>query len=696
MLRPMTTKFFPVKGLPPEVKRRFTFPSLIGGVVVGVMAFVGSWLFLSILLPKFGLLPIEEFPLKHLGLLFYYLIDPAHGTYGAYFEKVFYSGTNQKYTLITLWFGATTISIFAGWLAFKSTYVFRDGYKHNAGRQLLEGELAIKKIQSRLKQYKGEPGLQIHQDFNLPRSLETTHMLLIGGPGSGKTSILYHILNDIWKRNDKCILVDVKGDFTAVYDGIIFNPLDPLGRHWDIAKDINTDELAEAFANQIIPEMGGDNQFFSDAARQSLTAVIIKFQKKKPGQWTFKDIYDEVGGDDAHMRILDSVIEHNPTFTETIKDSGKQTQAVLSTLQIGFSLVKLLVRGEENYPKAKRFSITDWAKDDYKGKRQIILGGVADLQELCVRYIGLFLEVAAKKLLAKTDNKDNRYFLCIDEFPQLGKIRSVKVLMDVGRSKGVGVILAFQDFLQVYNTYGENEGRSILNVAGTRIFGKVGDSIASEICKEYIGERSAYHTKKTQSASGSSSTTDIDKYYPIVANDFQNLGLTKEEDGILAVFTDAEYIYTFKWSFVAPPKIRAAIYDRLNEKAVEVIQEIEEGKKPQPETQKIEQVKALAIDETGSKNPQEKSSDKELPYAVNKKGAAANVPEVRPVEIVDVSQPPVFEEMASEGEDLEDEEAPPDEGEGATKPIIHEEAKDWGKPINKKSKNLKELADDNF
>jgi hypothetical protein len=662
MLRPMTTKFFPVKGLPPEVKRRFTFPSLIGGVVVGVMAFVGSWLLLSILLPKLGLIPVEEFPLKHLGLLFYYLIDPVHGTYGAYFEKVFYSPNNQKYTLITLWFTATTISIFTGWLAFKSTYVFRDGYKHNAGRQLLEGDLAIKKIQSRLKQYKGEPGLKIHQDFNLPRSLETTHMLLIGGPGSGKTSILYHILNDIWSRNDKCILVDVKGDFTAVYDGIIFNPIDPLGRHWDIAKDITTEELAEAFANQIIPEMGGDNQFFSDAARQALTAVIIKFQKTKPGKWTFKDIYDEVGGDEAHMKIFDSVKEHNPTFTETIRDTGKQTQAILSTLQIGFSLVKLLVRGEENYPKAKRFSISDWAKDDYKGKRQIILGGVADLQELCVRYIGLFLEVAAKKLLAKTDSKDSRYFLCIDEFPQLGKIRSVKVLMDVGRSKGVGVILAFQDFLQVYNTYGENEGRSILNVAGTRIFGKVGDSIASEICKEYIGERSAYHTKKTQSASGSSSTTDIDKYYPIVANDFQNLGLTKEEDGILAVFTDAEYIYTFKWSFVAPPKIRPAIYDRLTEKAVEVIQEIEDDKKPKPE-----------MEEAESQKPEIKK-----------------IEPPKTADLLDVSQPPTFEVMAGENEDLEDEEAPPEEGEGATKPIIHEEeSKGWDKPIVKKNSDGK-------
>ena len=68
-----------------------------------------------------------------------------------------------------------------------------------------------------------------------------------------------------------------------------------------------------------------------------------------------------------------------------------------------------------------------------------------------------------------------------------------------------------------------------------------------------------------------------------------------------------------------------------------------------------------------------------------------------PIVFVDVSKPPTFEVMAGENEDLEDEEAPPEEGEGATKPIIHEEeSKGWNKSIVKKPSEAKDAINTKY
>ena len=128
----------------------------------------------------------------------------------------------------------------------------------------------------------------------MPRALESEHLLLVGGTGAGKTTVMETIMDGAIARGDRLLALDVKGDVTARFPGEDFCLLsldDARSHRWLLGLDIVTREDAAELATEIIRETSDPS--WSGGARQVLTAILVRLQTeagKRGKVWSWRQL----------------------------------------------------------------------------------------------------------------------------------------------------------------------------------------------------------------------------------------------------------------------------------------------------------------------------------------------------------------------------------------------------------------------
>lgn len=360
----------------------------------------------------------------------------------------------------------------------------RTNVRHLAGPRLLEGKEALHESKRRSltpKQSLADPGsLYLHPDLCLPKKQWSRHALIYGSVGSGKTQILLPLIAQMIEKNHKLFLYDVKGDYSSFFGGsngpIIVSPFDARSYVWDVAKDVRTATHAAAFAASLIPEEQGNGKFWTLAAQQILTGVIRSLQNEKGTDWCWTDL--ALGCAKGAEEMLPVLLKHYAKAAPLISNTESQaTSSVLATLS-GFT--RVIDDLALAWPKRKKrsFSITDWIKDDYVGRKQVIVQAGGDAQ-LTKAYIAAMINVAVPSIIspALPDNEEGRFLgFVLDELSSIGRI-NIGPLIDKGRSKGVVLLAGMQDLAQIKQIYGDNEAKAMTSMVGMHI-----------ICQVQMGE----------------------------------------------------------------------------------------------------------------------------------------------------------------------------------------------------------------
>lgn len=197
-------------------------------------------------------------------------------------------------------------SVVACFFLFHDDYMLpRTALNYKRGQVLRYGKDAIKtfkkKAEGVLKAYKGNKNyvpVRFHDEVPVPEEFLNAVMLL-GGPGSGKTVILLPIMKQTIDLNRRCIIYDVKGALTAkLFNGKrksmhLIAPWDKRTSAWDMAKDITNEHEAAAFMEKIVPESDKD-PMWPNAARIIGKSLILKCQMQKGLDWTPEDLADAI------------------------------------------------------------------------------------------------------------------------------------------------------------------------------------------------------------------------------------------------------------------------------------------------------------------------------------------------------------------------------------------------------------------
>jgi type IV secretory pathway TraG/TraD family ATPase VirD4 len=297
-------------------------------------------------------------------------------------------------------------------------------------------------------------------------------------------------------------VLDVKGDMTSKLPriGNIIAPHDARSLQWDIATDCQTPQEAREFAARLIPESRSD-RIWSDAAREILTTCVISLQVRQGRGWGWADLRKLVVADaDALLSIAE---RYHPEAIQFLKEpSSKTTQSIISTFKAHMNVVSVLAEAWPKSSRGRSFSVREWLR--HPACDPIILQHDGRFPQLTKAWlssiIGLLASHAASP--AMQENPARRTWLFLDEFPQLERLPHFSTLLDVGRSKGISVVLGAQDLSQIRNTYGHDQADAWIGMIGTHIITRMNLGQSAETTSRLIGQQTVEYWRKSETRSG--------------------------------------------------------------------------------------------------------------------------------------------------------------------------------------------------
>lgn len=390
------------------------------------------------------------------------------------------------------------------WVALKALKP-RTNTWHISGNRLLEGKEAIQAAVMRSLSKKEREAdryhLALHPNLVLPKKHWSRGTLIYGSVGSGKTQILLGLIQQIVDRDDKLFLYDVKGDFTAKFRRpIILSPFDRRSWVWDIGRDVRTPTQAAAFAASLIPDESGNGKFWSTAAQQLLTGAVRSLQNDHGIDWGWPELARQVSLDAPSM--LPMLQKHYIKAAALIANPESQTTTSLLSTLAGYT--RVIDDLALAWPKrgSRMFAITDWVRDDYAGRKQVIVQAGVD-PVLTRSYIAALINIAEPAINSPLlpDNEEGRSLaFIIDELTSIGRL-NVDPLIARGRSKGVVAVLCVQDLAQMDLVYGKETTKALSGMVGTHIVcqvqvGETRDLLAQKLGKHKVAWRT--HDDKAQ------------------------------------------------------------------------------------------------------------------------------------------------------------------------------------------------------
>ena len=347
---------------------------------------------------------------------------------------------------------------------------------------------------------KGEnEGIRIHPKIQTTEALEASHLLILGGSGAGKTTILWPMINQIIERGDKAIIFSFKGDFEQKIKGkfALLAPWDDRSALWSLGKDIRTRLDAEAFANTLIPEpASSDNPMWTNGSRSLLVGIISEVQREYGEAWGFAELAKKCAESLADFKVLKEIItRENPLAASLISGGAdsKTTTSFLANISACLThVVNLGVAADDLKERArqKQWSVNGWIAG--KVPPIAILGFRPSSKSISKAWCSSLIEQIVLKLEDLPDiesPEERRAWLILDEVPRMGKVPSITEALDVLRSKGVRIALGCQGINQIEEEYSKAIARDWAMQTATKIVGRVVEPEDQKWAAAILGER---------------------------------------------------------------------------------------------------------------------------------------------------------------------------------------------------------------
>lgn len=360
----------------------------------------------------------------------------------------------------------------------------------------------FKKLVQKESPGQGSAGLKIWKDLSLPLKRENEHLLVIGSTGSGKTQIIFPLVEQIIQRGDKIIIWDVKGTYTQALMGKekvnLLAPWDKRSINWCIGKDICNTAECLSMAQIILPQNFKDPQpYFLNSARQVLEASMLHFLSHDT-LWGWGDLWEFLI--QGRKKLAEKLMHTSEGRAAkiAIEASNRSSQDVYSTMITACKSIRWFAKA---WPK-EGVSLREWVKSNKENV--LILGGIPERADLAAMTANLALNILVNEILSMPDDLNRRIWLVLDEFGSLPKNDQLINAFTAGRSKGLCTILGIQDIGRIQFIYGRELSKTIINSFNASIFLRCTDPETNQWISQYLGEQEVReHHSTTESISKS-------------------------------------------------------------------------------------------------------------------------------------------------------------------------------------------------
>ena len=311
----------------------------------------------------------------------------------------------------------------------------------------------------------------------VPRERESSHFMMIGDTGAGKSSLIRQILMQIEERGETAIVYDPALEYTPQFyepgrGDVILNPVDARMPYWSPCDEVRHEAEAEGLAAALFKDDPRTNPFFVMVPRQIFAHLLIEQPKRTP-QELLAILRDER---ELVKRLKDT--EHAAAI---YPDAGPQRGGMIATLNSVSNALKLLPRQEE----AK----TSWTAAEWSRQRQgwLFVTSPPEFRERLRPLISMWLDMLVLRTMNQGKPGARPVWFILDELQSLHALPQLHTVITESRKAGNPVVLGFQGRSQLEELYGR-KAEAMLSQPATKIFLRTDEANSAKWISQTIGE----------------------------------------------------------------------------------------------------------------------------------------------------------------------------------------------------------------
>lgn len=351
------------------------------------------------------------------------------------------------------------------------------------------------------------------------------HFFIHGDSGSGKSIVLKDMISQalarqLHQKDVRIFIDDPKQDMIPMLNDlgvshyICVNPMAELGYGWDLSKDICSSAQAKAFGELMFPNIEGKSRYFSKAGANAVEIVLNYFNLVRPQSgWGFRDLILAFESYRSFEAIANRTREGR-TFLEFQSDNKETFSNVMSTIISEMNdLSSLAAAIFECQEQGRSFSIQNWCnrKDSFPvlvlTRHPRSTSSLKVLQRLLFYFIAKETEMGPPVSYPRT-------WIFLDEARLVADIPELSEMVDMGRSKGMTLVMATQSYKDLNDAAKRNPN------ASSRFASRIANKILlaakdedAEWCSKQFGEAYKKALQEGVSVSTSANGTSTNRSY---------------------------------------------------------------------------------------------------------------------------------------------------------------------------------------
>jgi type IV conjugative transfer system coupling protein TraD len=326
----------------------------------------------------------------------------------------------------------------------------------------------------------------------LVKNKETSHILITGTTGSGKSNCMHNILPQLRKKNQPAIIVDFTGEMTSKYydeskGDVILNPYSDKDYSWDFWEDAKADNNLKIISDSLFASKDNDyDQMWVNTSRQLFEDAVDYLKLRKSGYESVEDLYTILAKDS--LMNLSSKLKNYPSGN-LLDPKNEKTAMSIRTNTIAY------ISWMKNFrEKGKKISLTNWFREledssdeSFRGK-WLFLTARPDERVVLRGFYTMILDLLINKVMSLEPNMDRRIWMIIDELPSMKKLPSLNMALSEFRKYGGCIMAGMQSLSQLYDIYGMYNASAMLDQFNTKFVFRTEDAKFLDYISNNFGE----------------------------------------------------------------------------------------------------------------------------------------------------------------------------------------------------------------
>jgi type IV secretory pathway TraG/TraD family ATPase VirD4 len=311
--------------------------------------------------------------------------------------------------------------------------------------------------------------------LRVPRAIESSHVLIMGDSGTGKSALIRQLLEQLEARGETAIVYDPALEYTGQFyrpdrGDVILNPLDARSPYWSPGDEWRLEAETLTLATSLFPDRHHENTFFTEGPRRIFAYLL-----------TLRPTPEELAFWLCHEEELDRRLSGTAYAAMIDRQAPAQRSGVLASLNMVADTLQLLPAEQDT---TRRWSAAAWATTR---TGWLFLTSTPETRPRLVPLTSLWLDALVLRLMNQGHAHPRRAWFILDELASLQRLPQLHTAITENRKSNNPVVLGFQGRSQLETRYG-HDAEAMLSQPATKIFLRTTEPRAAQWIAQAIGE----------------------------------------------------------------------------------------------------------------------------------------------------------------------------------------------------------------